>query len=557
MRNLIVLLLKNSVLWPMFALMSSLVAGVSTTLTMVVLIRAIYGGGHQDRLLVFWMFIGINLVGRSTASLMVASVTRETVHRIRRQLIDRVIAAALADLEAIGTARIYNVVTNEAAQLGLALPVLVGLLSNLAFISGCFVYLAWISIEYFLMLITILALSTTAIMLINQKSKGLIVEARKVWEDIIEDCNLMVQGIKQLKLSRARQTLMRKRLTEHSHRSTAIWATHSLFANAAFVSSELAFYLAITAILVSPSFLPISHEVVVSYGLIIVYMWGPVREISRAIPTLATAEVARSQIESVGVALHEAAEPTGNEGELLQSRSVTPEWRSLFLTDVGYAYQSGDGFEFGLSNVTLELERGSVVFIVGGNGSGKTTLAKLICGLYSPNSGSLRVDDVVLDASYTDWWAHQCSAIFSDFVIFDEVSESVQARDREKDETLLRELHLDGRITIENMRFSRTKGLSSGERKRAALLSVLLEERPVVIFDEWAADQDPTFRNIFYCTILSALRQQGRLVIVISHDDRYFSMADKIVTLERGAAMRMVSKPQLDQEAVVEPADVG
>jgi putative ATP-binding cassette transporter len=547
MPKLITLLLEISVLWPTLALIASLVAGVSTTLTMVILIKTLYGDHDQHTLTIFWTFILVNLAGRGVSRLLIASVTRQTIYRIRQHLVSRVIDAPLSDLEGIGTARIYNVIANEASQLGTALPVVVSILSNIAFVCGCFVYLAWVSIECFLVVIFTLTISTIVVRRLNSKTKSLVVEARTVWEDIVADCSLIVDGIKQLKLSTSRQQLMKARLAEHSRRSTVIWSSHSRYANASFISSEFAFYLVITAVTVSPSVIGLPREIVLSYGLAIVYMWGPLREITRALPALTAAEVARSQIDKMGVALDKAVAIPGKEIAPAQPCANLSSWHTLRLLDVGYAYQSDlDQFEFHLSNINVDLERGSIVFIVGGNGSGKTTLAKVISGLYVPTHGSLMADDIAVEAN-GDWFVHQCSAIFSDFVIFEEVSETDNIKDQENCVELLKKLHLSERLAIDNMRFSRTKGLSSGERKRAALLTAIIDGRPLIIFDEWAADQDPVFKDIFYYEILPELREQGRLVIVISHDDRYFSVADKIISLERGAAARVTTKARQER----------
>jgi putative ATP-binding cassette transporter len=177
-------------------------------------------------------------------------------------------------------------------------------------------------------------------------------------------------------------------------------------------------------------------------------------------------------------------------------------------------------------------------------------LAKLIAGLYAPSSGRLLVDDVPVQERGTKWFASQCSAIFSDFVIFPDVTECRGADVQEKAQNLLRRLHLEGRLAIEDLRFSRTTGLSSGERKRAALLMAIMEDRPIIILDEWAADQDATFKDIFYHEILPDLRDQGKLVIAISHDDRYFAVADKLIRLERDMPAKIAVANQAARELV-------
>lgn len=97
----------------------------------------------------------------------------------------------------------------------------------------------------------------------------------------------------------------------------------------------------------------------------------------------------------------------------------------------------------------------------------------------------------------------------------------------------MRQLNLDNKVQVENGKFS-TIVLSQGQGKRLALLTAYLEKRPIYLFDEWASDQDPFFRDVFYEKILLNLKQQGKTVLVISHDDRYFHLADRVIKLDYG-----------------------
>jgi len=100
-------------------------------------------------------------------------------------------------------------------------------------------------------------------------------------------------------------------------------------------------------------------------------------------------------------------------------------------------------------------------------------------------------------------------------------------------EKYLDRLEISHKVSIEGGAFS-TIDLSAGQRKRLALVQAYLENRPVMVFDEWAAEQDPTFRRVFYTEILPDLKRQGKTLIVISHDDRYFHLADRRITLRGG-----------------------
>ncbi|MTE13851.1 ATP-binding cassette domain-containing protein [Nocardia aurantiaca] len=202
-----------------------------------------------------------------------------------------------------------------------------------------------------------------------------------------------------------------------------------------------------------------------------------------------------------------------------------------------------DGSGFHLGPLDLTFEPGRITFIVGGNGSGKSTLAKLITGLYVPQHGHLSLNGETVDHENIEWFRQNSSAVFTDFHLFEDYLGFEPGIDDEV-RKYLKELQIDHKVTVENGRLS-TIALSQGQRKRLALLTALLEDRPIYMFDEWAADQEPKFRDVFYREILVNLKNRGKTVIVITHDDRYFDCADQIVKLDFGriAEVKELSPP--------------
>jgi putative ATP-binding cassette transporter len=98
---------------------------------------------------------------------------------------------------------------------------------------------------------------------------------------------------------------------------------------------------------------------------------------------------------------------------------------------------------------------------------------------------------------------------------------------------LLQEVGLDHKVTYQEGRFS-TVALSTGQRKRLAMVVALIEDRPIYVLDELSADQDPEFRRRYYEEFLPDLRARGKTLIVVSHDDRYFHLADRVIAMEDG-----------------------
>jgi putative pyoverdin transport system ATP-binding/permease protein len=194
---------------------------------------------------------------------------------------------------------------------------------------------------------------------------------------------------------------------------------------------------------------------------------------------------------------------------------------------------SGEDMGFLLGPISLTLLPGQITFIVGGNGSGKSTLAKLITGLYPPRTGSIYLDGVLITDDNREWYRQHFSAIFSDFYLFDSyLGFNHSDLDREV-QSYLKQLQLDHKVQVRDGVLS-TTNLSQGQRKRLALLTSYLEDRPVYLFDEWASDQDPHFRDLFYRQILIRLKEMGKAVVVITHDDRYFNLADNLIKLDYG-----------------------
>jgi putative pyoverdin transport system ATP-binding/permease protein len=188
---------------------------------------------------------------------------------------------------------------------------------------------------------------------------------------------------------------------------------------------------------------------------------------------------------------------------------------------------------FALGPVDLAFSPGELVFLIGGNGSGKTTLAKVIVGLYAPENGHILLDGVEVDEARRDRYRQLFSVVFSDFYLFDSLLGIRLERLDQAAQALLEALQLSHKVTIDQGVFS-TLDLSQGQRKRLALLVAYLEDRPFYLFDEWAADQDPLFKDVFYRRLLPALKAKGKTVVVITHDDRYFHLADRLIKLESG-----------------------
>jgi len=265
------------------------------------------------------------------------------------------------------------------------------------------------------------------------------------------------------------------------------------------------------------------------YTLALLYLMTPLQVIMNTLPQLGRATVALQTLTQLGFKLA-AVRPEDS----LQTPPPDANWKQLELRSVTHTYNGeNESQSFVLGPVDLTFKHGELVFITGGNGSGKTTLIKLITGLYLPEGGHIYLDGRQINDETTEWYRQYFSAVFSDFYLFERLLGLVGPELESQAKQFLGELKLSEKVKITDRKLS-TIDLSQGQRKRLALLTAYLEDRLIYVFDEWAADQDPYFKNVFYMHLLPELKAKGKTVLVISHDDRYYHVADRVIKLDEG-----------------------
>jgi len=173
---------------------------------------------------------------------------------------------------------------------------------------------------------------------------------------------------------------------------------------------------------------------------------------------------------------------------------------------------------------------------------GKTTFLKLLTALYRPTRGGIKVDDLEIGPTNVRSYRNLFSAIFSDFYLFEKLH-GLSAADPERVNALLRLMQISDKTAFSEGRFTNIN-LSTGQRKRLALVVSYLEDKPVYVFDEVAADQDPEFRKYFYETLLPEMKSAGKTVVVVSHDDRYFRAGDRVLQMDYGKLADLPAAPK-------------
>ena len=513
--------------------------GVSGGASAGLLVLITRGVSHSENLTTGLIlgFLGLCVLlplARFVSQILLVYLTQITMLDLRMELSRRILAAPLRRLEKLGPPRLLVALTEDAATIREVLMSMPLLFMHLTVISACLVYLAVLSVKLLLVVLAFLIVGVLTYRLAMSRAIPYFRRVREGSDRLLKLFRGLTEGTKELKLHAGRRRAFLQGVVD-----CTVWLQKANLRGRTIHAAANSWGMILSFVLVAVVFimyrlLPgISGETLTGTVLVILYMRTPVDVMLQMMPSVSRASVSADRIADLGVQLDSPAA----ESLLEVDQEVVPEWRSLELRRASHTYhREDDDSEFVLGPIDLELEPGELLFVVGGNGSGKTTLAKMILGLYPPESGEIRFDGHPLDDEESTWTAYRerFSAVFSDFFLFDTLlgldhDPNLDGRARQ----YLERLRIEQKVRVEEGALS-TIDLSQGQRKRLALLTAYLEDRPIYLFDEWAADQDPYFKEVFYLQLLEELRGRNKTVIVISHDDRYYHVADRIIHLEYG-----------------------
>ena len=528
------LLMRNSRRQVVLAILAGLVSGAISA-GLIALINTALAKGRPLPVVLVWSFVGLCIalpMMRMVSGYLLARLGQKTIFNLRMYLCRRILLAPLRHLEKIGSPHLMALLTDDVLNISNAFTSIPIFSVQLAVAAGCFAYLLWLSWVMFLIVLGLLSMGVAIVQLLGRKASHSMRLAREEQDMLFKHFRSLTEGAKELKLHRDRREeflsgVIQATAASLEQRNVAGMAIYS----AAGSSGQFLFFTLIgTMILVLPAFVQISNELLTQYILTIIYIMMPIDVIFNLLPIMSRANVALKKVDSLGLLL----ETNSTEDDSLDDLNLQSPWGRLDLMGVTHTYSGErDGNIFTLGPVTLSFNPGETVFIVGGNGSGKSTLAKLISGLYSPESGTIRLGGLPITDKNRECYRQYFSVVFSDFYLFESLlglhSTELDARAQQ----YLMRLQLDQKVRVTDGVLS-TIDLSQGQRKRLALLTAYLEDRPIYIFDEWAADQDPIFKETFYRLLLPELKNRSKTVIVISHDDRYYYLADRIIKLDYG-----------------------
>lgn len=534
--KLFAFLLKSNASHLRWAVLVSIISGVSST-GLIAMVHHIWEGRLFDSMPWVWTFMGVIVLAVGSGvigQIMVLDLAFRAVVDLRMELSGRILATPLRQIENLGAPRLYATLTEDVNTLARVLPAIPRVIIDLTTLVAGVAYMAWLSWKAFIIVCIFAAIGVLVHRVFLHRALSHMRAGRDVFDRVFHSFRALHDGVKQLKLNRQRRTnFMREEMKGGLERLRVVaLAGRKLLIGAESTTRLLFFVVLGVLIFVVPAIADVDSNPealakLTGYIVMSVFLYRPMGTLMAVVPEMGNALVALNKIEDIGLAPQSRVES-------VEDSTVPLEWETLELVGGKFSFTSGeDDEEFTVGPVDLTFHPGEILFVIGGNGSGKTTLAKVITSLYPLEKGELRLDGTAINEDNKDRFRELFSVVFFDFHLFQNLMGDGSGDLDEQASVYLRDLRLDGKVSVEDGRLS-TLELSQGQRRRLALLGAYLEDRPFYVFDEWAADQDPEFREVFYTKILPDLKERGKTVFVITHDDRYLRYADRCLKLKDG-----------------------
>lgn len=461
------------------------------------------------------------------ASYALSFFTSRSIHGVRHSLVSRILGSRFTTLEKAGRSKLYNVLTNDVNAISNALAEMPAFIYNALLMLACFGYLIYLSPIVFAIVISTVVVAGVFTSFIMKRISRDAFAMRSRQDEIFEGYKGLLEGSKQLALNPFRKehylnhvlTPQLDSLKESERRYGFSWDINRNI-------SQSLIFLILGAVIIVSQMMESSH-LVMSYLLILTYLAGPFGYVMGLWQSIIRAKVSLQKIESLK--LDDKMFPVSEKSR----EHPESNWERIDFESVGFKY-SESGEQFTLEPINFSLNKGDVVFVTGGNGSGKSTFMHILLGLYKPTSGSILLDGEPVTSNNVSLYMNKMAIVLPDFYLYKSLlGKNGEDVDQEKVKDMLRRFDLDQKVALDEYGYESVK-YSMGQRKRLALISAILEDKEIYVLDEWAADQDPHFRHVFYTQIIPWLKSKGKTIVAVTHDDKYFDCADHQLKFDLG-----------------------
>ncbi len=523
------------------AVLSGLANGILLSLINTAAAAASRDTGSTRTILLFSIAMLIYVIGKKTSLTRSTKILESILKKLRLRVSDKIRNSELVLVEKLRLGELYTKIYQETNIISRTSSFVIDSAQSAIMLVFCFLYIAWLSKTAFL--ITAVSVSICVYSYYNLR-KSVLADINEVTEKesvLVDSMTHLINGFKEIRLNGKRSDSLFGSVSRMSDETEDLRVkTGVKFASDLMFFHVFLYFLVATMIFLLPRMIVTYDEIVFKMTAAILFIIGPLASVVKGVPFIYRTDVALDNIYDLEKKLDSLLNAP--------SESETPEaanfkgFKNIRFRNVSFSYRtcSGDaGFQIG--PVSADMRRGETVFITGDNGCGKSTFLKLLAGLYTPDSGIIEVNGCAVVPSNINNYRELISAVFTDFHLFDRLY-GLEDIDSGKVLKLLHDMELENKTRFEDNRFTDIN-LSTSQRKRLALVVALLEDREIYLFDEWAAEQDSDFRKYFYKVILKDLKEQGKTVILVTHDDKYLYAADRILHLgEDGITEKPVPK---------------
>ncbi len=521
--------------WKKVAILATIAGMANASLLSIVNTGAELVEDESENYRFFAMYITVFMIffiAKKSALLKANAQMEVIIHNVRNRISNKLSLCELSTIESLDTASVFVRLTKDASVVANITLSITNATQSIIMMFFALIYVFYISpITFFIIIVTIIC----GILIYLSHSKNIregLIKSYKIEDEFFHLINGILKGFKELKINsdknrsflKEKQIILDKLLILRKE-SGSRFVINMIF-------SEVFLYILLGSIIfIIPHFIPEKNSEVIKIVATTLFIIGPLTMTSALIPTISKASIAAKSLYDLELILDK------NQKNLVQpiekAEPIKSNFNTIELKKLEFHYLDKDKSElFAIGPIDLEIKKGELIFIIGGNGSGKSTFIKALIGLYFPHKGSISIDNELIGSYNYQTYRNLFSIILTDFYIFKKIYGLENIR-YSKVNQLLVEMQIENKTKFVDNSYTNVN-LSTGQRKRLALITSILEDKPIYVFDEWAADQDPEFRKYFYNEILKTLQASGKTVIAVTHDDAYFDMADRIFKMEYG-----------------------
>ena len=525
----------DTLFWKQIAILATISGIANASLLSIINAAAALVEDEEIHYRYFLLYITLFIIFFMAKKNALKKVTKKIeliISDIRNRISDKLISSELSTIESLDTASVFVRLTKDANVISNITISLTNATQSIMMIFFALIYVLLISEVTFLAILICISSGVLLYLSHSKKIRAELIETYKIEDEFFHSVDGILRGFKDLKLNSKKsrdfldqhRVLLDKLIVLRSNTGDR-FITNIMF-------SEVFLYILLASVVfIIPNFVAETHADVIKITATTLFIIAPLTMTVSLIPTISKASIAAKSLNDLEDTLDKEQKKLVQPIE--KAENIDRDFKEIELKDLEFNYFDKDNTQlFGVGPVNLNIKKGELIFIVGGNGSGKSTFIKTLIGLYFPDKGSISIDNELIGGYNYQPYRDLFSIVLTDFYLFKKIYgiENVKHSHINK---LLIEMQLEKKTEFIDGSYTNID-LSTGQRKRLALITSLIEDKPIYIFDEWAADQDPSFRKYFYIDILQTLKDAGKTIIAVTHDDSYFHMADRVFKMDYG-----------------------